>query len=86
MLAVFFRYAAYLMAGVFLAAIAVNILGFEQAIILAQIGIAGAVAIPMLGIVLTLVILFKNGETKFALIAIILLLFISVTAIWRLLV
>jgi Na+/proline symporter len=72
------------MAAVFLIAIVFGVIGHDGAVLLAQIGILAAVVIPIVGLIVMMIMLFKKGETNYGVCAIILLVFLIVMVIWRL--
>jgi hypothetical protein len=72
------------MAAVFLAAIIFGVIGHGSAVLLAQIGIIAAIVIPVIGLIVMMILLFRKNETNYGICAIILLVFLIVTVIWRL--
>jgi hypothetical protein len=73
-----------MMAIVFLAAIIFGIIGHDGAVLLAQIGIIAAIIIPVIGLMVMMILLFRKNETNYGICAIILLVFLLITVIWRL--
>jgi len=78
--------AGLVMAIVFAIAIASNVAGMQSSVLATQIGICLVIAIPVLGVVVIMVLLFKKGETKYGIRAIILLILLFLTVVWRLMV
>lgn len=78
--------AGFVMAIVFSVAIALNITGMKSSDLVIQLGICLAIAIPVLAVIAIMVLLFKKGETKYGICAIILLILLAFTFVWRLMV
>ena len=72
------------MAAVFLVAIIFGVIGHDGAVLLAQIGIIAAIVIPVVGLIMMMIMLFRKNETNYSICAIILLVFLIVTVVWRL--
>lgn len=83
LLASYLKYAGYVMALMFLPAIVWGIMGDSLSTVFAQIGIMVAIAIPIIGIMIAMIGFFINGETKYGIIAIILLVLIFIAIAWR---
>ena len=81
-----FSIAGLVMAIVFAIAIALNIAGIKFSVPAIQLGVCLAIAIPILGVVVIMILLFKKGETKFGICAIILLILLAIAVTWRMLV
>ena len=71
------------MAVVLLLAIIMRLSGSDSATLLVKVGIVIAMATPFAGVTAAMILLLKKGETKYGLFAIILLVFIAFTAVWR---
>lgn len=82
-LAAIFRYFGLAMAVVFIAAIILGIIGIHSSALIARMGICCAIAIPVIGVAYVMLALFKIGETKYAVCAIILLILLALTVVWR---
>ena len=78
--------AGLVMAIVFAIAIASNVAGMQSSVLATQIGICLAIAIPILGVIVIMILLFKKGETKYGICAIILLILLVFTIVWRMMV
>lgn len=83
-LSLFFKYAGFVMAAVLGLAIILGVLGLKVSITVTQLGIVAALIIPILGLVITMVILFRSNENKYALLAIGLLAVLVLAVFWRL--
>ncbi len=81
-----FSIAGLAMAIVFAIAIALNLVGMKFGVPVIQFGICLAIAVPIAGVIVIMVFLFKKGETKYGICAIILLILLVFTVIWRLMV
>lgn len=84
-LAAIFRYFGLAMALVFVIAIILGIAGMQRSILFAQIGITCAIAIPVIGVVYVMLAMLTSRETKYAICAIILLILLLGTTVWRIL-
>jgi len=71
------------MAAVFAIAIVSGVLGLNAAVLMTQIGIICAIAIPVIGVGAAMILLLKKAETKYGVCAIILLILLIVTVAWR---
>ena len=74
------------MAAVFTFAIILGVLELDLAMPITQIGILCAIGVRVIGLFGVMVLLIKNHETNYGLCAIILLILLAVTVIWRMLV
>ena len=73
------------MAVIFALAIVLDLAGTKASISVVQLGICFAIAIPVLGVIVVMIMLFKKRETKYGVCAIILLILLIFTVIWRML-
>lgn len=73
------------MAVIFAIAIGFDLAGTKAGISVVQLGICFAIAIPVLGVIVIMIMLFKKRETKYGVCAIILLILLIFTVIWRML-
>jgi len=78
--------AGLVMAVVFVFGIMLNFAGMKSGDSVIQLGICLAIAIPVLGVIAIMILLFKKGETKYGICAIILLILLAFTTVWRLMV
>jgi hypothetical protein len=72
------------MAGCFVLAIIAGLLKLSYAPILAAIGVAITAATPAAGVVVAGICLYKNGETKYFIYAMLLLIMMLLAGVWRL--
>ncbi len=79
----YFKYAGLVMALIFGVAIVAGMAGLGNSVWFTRLGILLAVIIPISGLVLTMVILFRNNETRYGAIVIILLLVLALAVAWR---
>jgi len=80
-----FSIAGLTMAAIFAAAIGFGLAGTNASILVVQLGICLAIAIPVMGVIVIMIMLFKKHETKYGICAIILLILLAFTVIWRML-
>jgi uncharacterized membrane protein len=72
------------MAGCFVLAIIAGLLKLSYAPILAAIGVAITAATPVAGVVVAGIYLYKNGEKKYFIYTMLLLLMMLLASVWRL--
>lgn len=84
-LAAIFKNCGLVMAAIFVAAIFLGIIGADITVLIAQLGIYCAIAIPIIGVVYVMFSLLKARETNFAACAIILLILLASMIVWRML-
>ena len=72
-----------IMAAVLLGAILLWVTGAPAALLLTKLGILLAITIPFVAVGVSMIVLFRRHETKYAACATILLVVILVTVIWR---
>lgn len=80
----FFSISGLILAAIFLVAIIPGVVGLDLTIHIAQAGIIAAIAIPVIGLFILMLKLIAGRETKYGICAIILLVFLIVTVVWRL--
>jgi hypothetical protein len=72
------------MAGCFVLAIIAGLFKFPYAHILAAIGVAVTAATPGAGVIVAGIFLYKNGEVKYSIYAMLLLIMMLLAGVWRL--
>jgi uncharacterized membrane protein len=78
------RIGGILMASCFMAAIIMKLAGLSLAFKFTLAGIIIAAATPVAGVIAAMISLFINKETKYAIFAVILLVFMILGCVWRL--
>jgi uncharacterized membrane protein len=73
-----------LMAGCFVLAIIAGLLKLPYAPLLAAIGVAITAATPVVGVIVAGIYLYKDGEKKYSIYAMLLLIMMLLAGIWRL--